>query len=105
MNKLEEYRDMEAKDAYQTDVRNDRVANAYKDGVETGFIKGFDAAIALNLPVKFAEWQINEGITYYNPDGKIEFPNSYFRKDNHSMDIETPQELYQYWIENIYKSE
>lgn len=105
MNKLEEHRDKEAED-YISDY--DPLQGTYqysKEAVKWGYKNGFDAAIALDLPIKFAEWQINEGITYYNPDGKIGFPNSYFRKDNHSMDIETPKELYQYWLENIYKPE
>lgn len=65
-----------------------------------GYEEGFDAAIALDLPVKFAEWS-----------------NTLLRtkKDNYSLFMlpevskqdrgYTTKELYEYWRDNVYKPE
>ncbi len=54
---------------------------------------GFQIAISLELPVKFAEWASSEWI-YMEAD-------QWKNYDNHDKYMNT-KELYQYWIENIY---
>ena len=64
-------------------------------GVEhdEAFEKGFNSALALDLPVKFAEWKVQE-CTLNN-----------FTEKNWMFDGKwwSSKELYQYWIDNIYK--
>jgi hypothetical protein len=100
MNKLEEYKE---------DLATKRGKSYYKllnnmligeSALASAFEKGFDAAIALDLPVKFMEWSADLIST---------------RKDRHILHLlpevskqdrwYTEKELYQYWIENIYKPE
>lgn len=95
MNKLEQYKKDQAHLTYPM-TETSLFSNLQRDG----FNSGFDTAIALELPVKFAQWQIDEKITWYAPEGSIP---SYFKEDNHSMYISSVEELYQYWLENIYK--
>lgn len=87
MNKLEELRDK---------------INIFTGNIGDIFEVGFDAAIALDLPVKFAEWidekcytQLGQDIYWYEMNDKYEV-NKVF---------ENSQELYQYWIDNIFKIE
>jgi hypothetical protein len=59
--------------------------------------RGFDAAIALDLPVKFDKWvreggDFGLGILYYSPD-LYKFRNAFL----------STKELYQYWLDNVYK--
>ena len=72
----------------------------FQDGDESyvcGFSDGFDEAIKLNLPVLFSEWQNSE--CYYNIKGWC----MYDMDDSPEFQID---ELYNYWIENVYnKSE
>jgi hypothetical protein len=91
MNKLEEYRDKEAKEERKNTYINE------KDR-EKGFKAGFDAVIALDLPVKFAEW-LRKDWNYVK--GKYRHKGDFYKNYN----LQTEKELYQYWIENIYKPE
>lgn len=75
MNELEKQREKIAK------------ATSYSSVVKVGF----DAAIGLNLPVKFHKWYMEAKWVDYDDFEKIV-----------KM---TPEELYKYWIENIYKPE
>lgn len=63
------------------------------------FKAGFDTAIALDLPVKFAEWA-NENRWYSFEDG------IWKQTAQHGSIGKTPsktsEELYKYWIDNIY---
>jgi hypothetical protein len=97
MNKLEEYRDKRVTESTQfiptaqddRELINER--NFYKSG--------FDAAIALDLPVKFAEW-IKKEAWYGNIN--LNASESIWVRNKGFM---SPKELYKYWIENIYKPE
>ena len=64
------------------------------DDCEHDFIKGFDAAIALDLPVKFDEWKAEECSLKNFVTG-----TPWFYDGKHW----SSKELYQYWIENILK--
>lgn len=75
MNELEKYKLEKSKQA---------------EFCEQDFVDGFDAAMALDLAVKFAKYQ-NEKIS---EDVLLHF--GYYP---------TLENLYQYWIDNIYKSE
>jgi hypothetical protein len=57
---------------------------------ERGYNDGTKDVMALDLPVKFAEWRDAHGREMMECD-----------RNN----IVTLEELYQYWIENIYKPE
>lgn len=87
MNELEKYKD---KKAYER-------ADNYNESALT-FKKGFDAAIELDLPVKFYKWR--KRLT----DNKMR--NMLGSKCvRYSEENELEQLLYQYWIENVYKPE
>ena len=111
MNKLEEYRDKKAEKYRDNVVEMTR----YNEGctsydAERGYQRGFDAAIALDLPVKYNAWYLDEylhavtgigshniseeGVTYLKS-----LKTQYFRKDDREPHV------YQYWIDNIYKPE
>lgn len=85
MNKLEEYRDKKVKERWGGNL----TWNLDDSDLEREYGAGFDAAIALDLPVKFAEWyhEYELGLTEL------------------SLDFTTLKELYNHWIENIYKPE
>lgn len=65
------------------------------------FKEGWDEAIALNLPIKFAEWKRN-----FPPEGGaglerwwyIYLPDDTIEK----KEFQTMEQSYQYWIENIF---
>lgn len=85
MNKLEEYKKNQ----------NAAEGNYHSNPelmVRTAYDKGFDAAIALDLPVKFAIWQ---SLQRDENTGLLKLPYL-------SMGWKI---LYQYWINNIYKPE
>lgn len=90
MNKLEEHK------WNQSEI----FADKHYTHLSSNFRAGFDAAIALDLPVKFAKW-INS-VKYVDPeDLKV-------RINPELVPIEVggkTEELYQYWIDNIYKPE
>lgn len=81
MSKLEEYRDRQAELYEETPDLYSEPDLHWKDG--------FDAAIALDLPVKFAEWQ-------RHPEGDgLQKMLLYF---GHYPSM---KEKYQYWLANI----
>lgn len=58
MNKLEEYSiNRVIAHTIPEQFHKRREMEAYYEGFEAGSQDGFDAAIALDLPVKFAEWK------------------------------------------------
>lgn len=89
MNNLEQYK--------QKLLSDSREYNA-DDAIEHGMETGFDAAIVLNLPIKFAEWIAELEIA------KDDEPFMWWwnRQDGSNPRIST-KELYEYWINNIYK--
>ena len=81
MNKLEEYRAAWLSQTYMA------LEKAEDDDTKIIAIENlFDAAIALDLPVKFNKWASNP-------------PDELFH-----MNLDDEQ-LYQHWIDNIYKPE
>lgn len=93
MNKLEEYRDNEAKNG-------DR--DSYGELDE--FKAGFNAAIGLNLPVKFAEWKDKEYQTItINKETTFSYiPRAYSKQMGVYSNIE---KLYQHWLDDVFKPE
>ena len=99
MNKLEEYKQkrMEGYD-------NSLSSMAEAAWMPQGFEEGFDAAIALDLPLKFTRWK---DMWYLQlPNGRFWF-NIPENKNKGVKDLETfsYEELYQYWIDNVLKIE
>lgn len=90
-NKLDEYRDRLDKQTVY----------------DKGFVQGFDAAIALNLPVKFNRWVNSSLWTLINEEDDIWEQRVVSTKVAMGVEIEikTGQELYKYWIDHIYKPE
>ncbi len=69
-------------------------------------LQGFDKAIALELPVKFVKWlqHSDNGDTHWNPHTREESASIGFSPLDCYMDeTKTVEELYDYWINNIYK--
>lgn len=99
MSKLEEYRDKKAEEESKGCI-------TYKEG--NFYRMGFDAAIALDLPVKFAEWR--EG---YIAMLLAEFDQKYYQtrdeyiphKERAAITHQSTKKLYKYWLDNVYKPE
>lgn len=78
---------------------------------EKACARGFDAAIALELPIRFAEWKFQNTHPVKIKDGSISFvitkdKTEYITaQDLSDMTKYTDKELYVYWIENIFKIE
>lgn len=97
MNKLEQYRD-EMILTYQAPVEYAREeVIIYSDGYEVGHKAGFNAAMDLQIPVKFADYMDickikgwGEGRIYLHPE---------------DTEWRTSPELYQHWLENVYNPE
>ena len=73
------------------------------DGIkhEIDFIVGFDSCMDLELPIKFAEWKQNN---FY--DGKqINGVWCYTKSMYLNPEWKTLKQLFDYWIENVYKKE
>lgn len=90
MNELEKYRDEQAK--LKMSSLNSTTMRG-KDAClisEIDFKKGFDAAIALDLPVKFAIWMTKPYLQEAKNIVRKHHPNYH-------------KELYQYWLESIFK--
>ena len=94
MNQLDKLRDEKAKEWENT-------ADQYS---EKFLVKtGWDAHEALNLPVLFAEW-----CNMDNPKDKRQSNTIYVANSNkywYNYKQYTTKELYDYWINNIYKPE
>lgn len=89
MNKLEEYK------LKTFPIKNGIPIYIYQH-------EGFDAAIALDLPVKFAEWlDTSEYVSKYYSFNRIKLEpkmnGSHIKKQE-----EARKELYQYWLDNVY---
>src|SRR5688500_3107880 len=104
MNKLEEYRDhlSEGQDNYSKEYPH-----------SFAFQAGFDAAIALDLPVKFYNWKAKldseTALNVGNKKGMAEVKREYWDKINQYFDNEGEpiriEGLYKYWLDNIYNPE
>lgn len=79
---------------YQTQVAIKEI----NEETEKAAVRGFDAAIALRLPIKFAIWKQEKcdkgGIMAYQLQRDIT------EKLGHKPDI---VELYNYWVDNVLK--
>lgn len=94
-SKINQYRDSEADKLLAEDCQvNNHCHDCCCAALEEGYKEGFDAALALDLPIKFAEWK--DQLTPLIPEHfKIMMPEAGKSR--------TRQELYTYWIENVYK--
>ncbi len=90
MNKVEKFMNKDAKKAFPGS--STVCQPAYKEG--------FIAAIALDLPVKFAEWK-DLSLESFELRRLADFT---YQIDGEDATL-TNKELYQYWIENIYTHE
>lgn len=83
--------------------------DSFKEYLKVMYKTGFDAAIALDLPVKFAKW-------YRYEFNLLSIPNQSDKAYQKAMKLQdrvreasggwpTTEQLYKYWIENIYKPE
>lgn len=92
MCKLEEYKNKEASARHQNSLY----------GLEyAGFREGFDAAIALDLPIKFAEWK-DVSLQDFSLRKLTDFTYQIDGKDKIYF---TNQRLYKYWVNKILKLE
>ena len=102
MNKLEEYKLKKVTNNLGFGSVNPEFTpveiQAYRETLKYYWKTGFDAAIALDLPVKFAEWCLY---------GKYEaFKNIRRHASMQGLSLEEEtKELYRYWIENVYNLE
>ena len=88
---LKEYRDKKAEDTWQGCHGCDENDKNFRN---TGFKEGFNSALALELPVKFASWAFEEeGYSYFAKKAIADDKNS----------INNYNQLFQYWLNNIYK--
>lgn len=86
--KLQQYKEQEAQNKYPISDINWTL----KSQQET-FKEGFDKAMSLDLPIKFAEWA-SANFWHYSDIEKA-WGNLI------QNDVKTSEELYQYWLENI----
>lgn len=104
MNKLEKYKLEKAK--AQAQDGGDTVGES-----EEAYCRGFDAALALDLPVKFNKWYIDEylpAVVFGEATGISKEVASLFRKwkdDLKFLQNERDLLAYKYWIDNVYKPE
>lgn len=92
MNKLEEYKIYYGK-KYETKYE------------EVAHNQGFDAAVALDLPVKYAKWKDSIFKGFYSSKHQ---PKQWIKIQRLFDKIGKPyteQQLYQYWLDNILKLE
>lgn len=60
------------------------------DAFETGFSDGFDKALELELPIKFAKW-LSENLHQWEDVAEHSLAKT----------TKTTEEFYQYWLNNI----
>jgi len=102
MNSFEQYKiDRASEHAYEMYDKDDDSSDDIRqcdlwDNRNFNFIEGFDAAMALELPIHFHNWCVKADDDYKDLvksfDGKI--PEKHLAP-----------ELYKYWIDNVYKPE
>lgn len=97
MNELENYKNNKAKNY-------DRAAHCgHFSGEDPSYHynNGFNAAIALELPIKFLNWKLLTPVSAISSIPEITWTTDLL-SDNPK--VYTTQELYDYWINNVYKS-
>ena len=118
--KLQKYKEQEAANYANAELQDEytsKVGNFY--GFYSSFEEGFDKALELDLPIKFAIWLAKEGYcSSYRLMNNIEYVMWHKHEDVsksenagthafHSSPIKInykgTQELYSYWLENIFK--
>lgn len=94
MNRLEEYKENRAREyAPEGETMKEVIQNKGYTHRQEGFHKGFDAAIALELPVKFGIWA--NSLVYIN--GKYQ--------NSSAIEFIDMSSAFKYWIDNIFKPE
>lgn len=98
MNKLEGYRNDKGYNFDQTaPIELDGLESAaWEKGDSHGFIRGFDAVIRLELPVKFAQWFDSSQQSFKNWHREYNMGPGFGR----DMKVE---KAYIYWIAEIFK--
>lgn len=70
------------------------------EALDIGKSEGFDAALALDLPIKFNLWYNSKEETFKNW-----LRENYWRFDGSPSKFMIVDAAYKYWIENIFKIE
>lgn len=81
------------------DYKTQVIIKEINEETEKATARGFDAAIALELPVKFATWKKNHPFDMKN---RVLWMDIVAKVGHNSPSI---PELYIYWIKNIFKIE
>jgi len=89
MNELETYREILVGKSWDDNHNTEQMA----------LRQGFDAAVALDLPVKFHSWAKDYPFGYKN------HALNWHIQEQTGSQYPTDTQLYQYWIDNIYKLE
>lgn len=90
MNKLEEQIEEAVIEFYETPTVGQNMA--------TNFAHGAQFVIDLDLPVKFAEWQ---NLRYWKNASGL-YVKEHFETESDIPTMGTLEEIYAFWIENIY---
>lgn len=79
------------------EIRTSLINNTSFNGGKDGFTKGFDAAMELNLSVLFADWRDDNCFLADSLGIWIIYTNG----GTEAMEF-SREELFNYWLENIY---
>lgn len=100
--KLEEQREKmlseEFKFGYPNHSKSNDEIEEYRDNLKANYRIGFDAAIALDLPVKFTEWYTS--INKMGHETRVKAV-----KTMNLPHYPTIADFFQYYIDNVYKFE
>lgn len=102
MNGLEEYKkDRAAKEFPQGQTIKEVIRNRGWGNYRECFIGGFDAVVALDLPIKFHDWFMTMNKMGSEIRKKM-LSNDEIRALDHYPNT---YDIYQYWINHVYKFE
>jgi hypothetical protein len=105
MSEIIKYRDNKAQDEVEFGFASPNATEAQikqaKDSAVFMFKSGFDACLGLELPVLFMNWTLEGDCTHSCTDEDQWTPNEY--SIDNRLDSITTAELYQIWINTIYK--
>jgi len=104
MNELEKYKQEQLSNILDESLERDTLDEYQAKGYE----QGFEGVLSLDLPVKFSKWlkTLDNGTEGFDHHTKKVIPSIGFSPyDCFTDDLMTEEELYQYWINNIFKIE
>lgn len=97
LSPLEQYRDKLVEDFVNEEGGDlPTTTRGYESVLEYAHRKGFDAALALELPIRFSEWASGEGYTFVKG-----LNANWWYHDYRSNELSPV--LYKYWLDNIFK--